>query len=101
MLPHKLPTIGLFIIAAGCNCYGLKRSVRGGHLYMKLDIILVKKYHVIRVVFGTRRCTCVHRLGEQNHAKSKKECVFVIFYKFGKGHDGKNEGGKKHAKMRN
>ena len=46
---------------------------------MKLDIILVKKYHVIRVVFGTRRCTCVHRLGEQNHAKSKKECVFVIF----------------------
>ena len=25
--------------------------VPGGHLYLKLDIILVKKNHVIRVVF--------------------------------------------------
>ena len=26
-------------------------SNRGGHLYLKMDIILVKKIHVIRVVF--------------------------------------------------
>ena len=52
--------------------------------------------------FRTRRCTCIHRLGVQNHAKlkekkkkkKKKGGVFVIFYKFRKGHDGKIKGGK-------
>ena len=40
-----------------------------------------KKIHVIRVVFRTRRCTCLHCLGVQNW---KKGCVFEIFTNFGK-----------------
>ena len=59
----------------------------GGHLCLKFDIILVKKnIHVIRVVFRTRRCTCVHRLGVQSHAKLEKRVCFCHFYKFWKRH---------------
>ena len=39
--------------------------------------------------FRTRQCTCVHRLGVQNHAKLEKGVCFHHNYKFGKGHDGK------------
>ena len=60
----------------------------GGHLYLKLDIILVKKIHLIRVVFQTRQCTRVHHLGVQKHAKlGKKGCVLGHIDKFWKGHD--------------
>ena len=38
-----------------------------------------KKRIVIRVVFRTRQCTCVHRLGVQKRAKleKKKHCFLV------------------------
>ena len=61
----------------------------GGHLYLKLDIILCKKkenekkIHVIRVVFQdqaiVRAC--------KNVQNWKKRCVFGHINKFWKGHD--------------
>ena len=51
----------------------------GGHLYLKLDIILVKKIHIIMVVFlGPGKFTHVHHLGVQKHAKLEKNGVFLV-----------------------
>ena len=61
----------------------------GGHLYSKLDIILVKKkFTQLGLFFMTRRCTCV---GAKSCKIRKKGCVLSHFYKFGKGYDGKIE----------
>ena len=49
-----------------------------GHLYMKLDIILVKKIHVMGCFIRTRQCTRVHRLGVQKRGKLKKKSVFLV-----------------------
>ena len=55
---------------------------------MKLDIIRVKKNHVIRVV-RTRQCTRVQSLGGcTKHAKLEKRACFWSYEKFWKGHDG-------------
>ena len=62
-------------------CYG-----GGAHLYLKLDIILVK-IHVIRVVFRTRQCTRVHCLGVQKRAELEKRVCFCHIDKFWKEHD--------------
>ena len=48
----------------------------GGHLYLKLDIIQVKKIHAIRLFFRTRQCTRIHPLGVQNRAKLEKRMCF-------------------------
>ena len=63
-----------------------------GHLYLKVDTILVtkkKKNQIIRVVFfRTRQCTRLHRLGVQKRGKLKKKMVRFWSDKFWKGHDG-------------
>ena len=75
-------------------------SHQGGHLYLKLKIILVKKFMSLGLFFRTRRCTCVHCLGVQNHANlEKKGCVFCHFHKFGKGRNRKMK--KKHHVCKN
>ena len=65
-----------------------KFSPGGGNLYLKLDIILVKKFTQLGLFFRTRRCTRAYRLGVQNMQYWKKECVFGHIDKFWKGHDG-------------
>ena len=40
----------IFVLEDNCSCMGRACSP-GGHLYLMLDIISVKKIHVIRVVF--------------------------------------------------
>ena len=63
----------------------------GGHLYLKLDIILVKKkkIHVLRVVFqdNTMYVRTSFR-GAKTSQIGKKGCVFGHIDKFGKGNDG-------------
>ena len=50
----------------------------GGHLYLKLDIILVKKkFMYLGLFFRTIQCTCVHRLGVQKRPKLEKKGVFL------------------------
>ena len=46
--------------------------VGGGPLVFQGGYHPRKKIHVIRVVFQDQRCTRVHRLGYQKHAKLKK-----------------------------
>ena len=48
----------------------------GGHLYLKLDITLVKKFTQLGLFFSTRQCTRVHRLGVQKRAKLEKKVCF-------------------------
>ena len=61
---------------------------QGGHLYLKLDIIRVKKFTLLGLFFRTRQCTRVHRLGVQKRAKLEKRVCFWSYDKFWKGHDG-------------
>ena len=61
----------------------------GGHLHLKLDIILVKKNHVIRVVFQDQAMYARTSFRSAKTCKiGKKRCVFGHIDKFGKGHDG-------------
>ena len=60
-----------------------------GHLYLKLDIILVKKFTELGLFFRTRQCTCVHCFGGVKMCKiGKKGCVFGHIDNFWKEHDG-------------
>ena len=70
----------------------------GGHLYLKLDIILVlKKNHVIRVVFSgqTMYVSTVNVLGVQKlrtkTCKIWENCVFLVMF---------TNSGKRHARTR-
>ena len=62
----------------------------GGYLYLKLDIILVKKNHVIRVIFQDQAMyvSTLFR-GAKTYKIGKKGCVFCHIDIFWKGHDGK------------
>ena len=48
----------------------------GGHLYLKLDIILVKKNHIIKVVFQEPDNVHTYSLGVQKCAKMEKKVHF-------------------------
>ena len=68
-------------------------------MYLKLDIILVKKkIMLLGLFFRTRQCTHVHSLGVQKCEKFAKKGVFlVILTNFGK--DMMDRLRKTHAKM--
>ena len=73
----------------------------GGHLYLKLDIILVKKIHVIRVVFQDQAMHARTSFRGAKTCKSgnlKKGVFLVILTNFGK--DMTHRLRKTHAKMR-
>ena len=59
----------------------------GGHLYLKLDIILVKN-HIIRVVFQDQAMYARTSLRGAKTQNWEKGCVFSHVNKFWKGHDG-------------
>ena len=61
----------------------------GGHLYLKLDIILVKKNHVIRIVFQDQAMYARTSFrGAKTCKIGKKWYVFGHIDKFWKGHVG-------------
>ena len=75
--------------------YGIQLESRGVHLYLKLHIILVKKIHVIRVVFQDQ---VMYARTLFRGAKLEKKGVFlVILTNFGKGMTVKLR--KTHARM--
>ena len=60
----------------------------GGHLYLKLDIILVKKIHVIRVVFQDHAMYARTSFRGAKMSKIGKKGVFlVILTNYWKRHD--------------
>ena len=71
------------------NIVFLSAQLPGGggvHLYLKLDIILIKN-HVIWVVFQDQ---AMYVRTSFRGAKLEKKCVFVHSDKFWKGHDKQN-----------
>ena len=76
-----------------------KEQARGAHLYLKLDIILIKKIHVIRVVFQDQAMYTRTSFRGAKTCKIRKKGVFlVILANFGKGMMDKSR--KMHAKTR-
>ena len=69
--------------------YVMLQQSQGDNLYFKLDIILVKKIHVIRVVFQDQAMYVHTSLRGAKSCKIGNKGVFCHFYKFGKGHEGK------------
>ena len=56
----------------------------GGHLYLKLDIICVKKNHVIRVVFRDQAMYARTSFRGVKICKIGKKGVFLVIWQFGK-----------------
>ena len=70
----------------------------GGNLYLKLDIILVKKIHAIRVVFQDQAMHVLTLFRGAKMPKTGKKGVFLVMAtNFGK--DMMDKLRKKHAKM--
>ena len=63
----------------------------GGHLYLKLDIILIKESHVIRVVFRDQAMYAHTSFRGAKTCKIGKGCAIGHTDKFWKGHDGQIE----------
>ena len=75
----------------------MNKRVRGGHLYLKLDIILVKKIHIIRVVFQDKAMYVCTSFRGAKTGKIRKNGVFLaILTSYGK--DMTNKLRKTHAK---
>ena len=58
------------------NSKVLYKEDPGGHLYLKLDIILVKKIHIIRVVFQDQAMYVRTSFRGAKHAKLEKRVYF-------------------------
>ena len=74
-----------------CHCSVEPTDPGGGgrHLYLKLDIILVKKFHMIRVVFQDQAMYASKSFTGSKSCKIWKRVCFCQFYQFWKEHDGK------------
>ena len=73
--------VSMYLIVRSC-------AGGGGHLYLELDIILVKKFHVIRVFFRTMQAMYARTSfrGAKTCKIGKKGCVLVILTNFWKEH---------------
>ena len=89
MLSWVLISFNTKILTPKCQSWYVLGGWGWGHLYLKLDLFLVKKNPVIRVVFQDQAMyTRTSFRGAKTCKIGKKGCVFGHIDKFWKEHDG-------------